>query len=298
MIHKAAGSYPNRQMARPLESRQEYLRQEREQKIRERTECVIARRHNEDTQWISEQARLHHIKERGRSQQEPGQLPAGHITDQRHTHQDPVTVSMLESANDESMPVTNGGLATQEKLGQNFLRLEYHGPQEEEEVATLLGLQEPVGPPDMELDTDQELQYHWEAVGDSGGDIRGESSQTGCAGSGSWESISVREHVTSLDSDKPVSQSNPELAVAASPQIVWVSSQVDVATKFARGAVGPHLFLVTDNLLYDFQAKKDVHDFRQVQAKARQMKKSYLRQQAEADFETKYHNSLVSTISF
>ena len=413
MVHKAAESYPSRQMARPLESRQEYLRQEREQKFRERTEYVITRRLNEDTQWISEQARLHHMEERGRSRQEPGQLPAGHITDQRHAHQDPVTVSMLDPADDESTPVTNGTLAAQKIPGQNLLQLEHHGqPQEdeEEEVATLLGLQESqsldtmtVGPHDMELDIEvlddaqseltefvgpkdeesrgtrgpgavnsldymcqgqdeqvdisipdsrrdtsasekqpechgvsgqvsepnrqtqtlarechkpdnsplcgvgpaanegyqsreaptgsmhynttdspqgkeevatrhveldtQELQYHWEAVGDSGGDIRGESSQAGCADSGSRECISdveetVGEDVTSLDSDEPVSQSNPELAVGASPEIVWISSQVDDARKSARDAVGPHFFLVIDNLLYhNFQAKKDVHDF-------------------------------------
>ncbi len=143
-------------------------RQEREWQFCERKEYEINKRLNEDIRWISEQALLHHMDQQGRRlyASEPGQLPQGHSTKQ-HAHQDPVTALTLEPVNNNSMPMTDGGMPTQEIPGQNLLQLENHGrPQEvdderdeEEQVASLLELQEPrkvdtkeAGPEAMEQD--------------------------------------------------------------------------------------------------------------------------------------------------
>ncbi|KAI9444328.1 hypothetical protein H4582DRAFT_2071903 [Lactarius indigo] len=158
VLDKAAGSYFGREVTRPPETRQEYLRQECEQRFCKRKEYKIEKCLHKDTWWISEQALSHHMNQQGgRSWQEPRQHTQDHSTEQ-HAHQDLVTALTLEPVNNEFMPVTNGGLLTQEIPGQNVLQLENHGqPQEvgdeqdeEEQVASLLGLQEP-----QNLDTEE-----------------------------------------------------------------------------------------------------------------------------------------------
>ncbi|KAH9021469.1 hypothetical protein EDB85DRAFT_417369 [Lactarius pseudohatsudake] len=91
VLDKAAGSHSGHQTARPPETRQAYLREEREQRFRERKEYEIDKRLDEDNQWISEQAILHHMDQQGRQSCGPGQLPQGNSTEQ-HAHQDLVTV--------------------------------------------------------------------------------------------------------------------------------------------------------------------------------------------------------------
>ena len=136
-----AGQDSTHQTTRPLETRQEYLRQEREQWHHECKEYEINKQYNEEMKWLFEQARLHHMDEQERSQLETRQVAASNNTEQ-HALQDLRTEPMLTPVNNGSMSIANRDLSTEE------LQLLHLGrPQEEideeDQVETLLGLQEP-----------------------------------------------------------------------------------------------------------------------------------------------------------